>query len=142
MDVKRFSRADWIVLAGALITFVGMFLPWYRLKTPFGILSLPSLEDTGWQSSIGIAIWILSLVAASLVLPKAIARLELRLPIPGPLAIMACGGLATLLMLVKLVDKPTGGGTYWSLSGYVVIPLVGVALVALGGFLKNSEPTS
>ena len=38
MDTSKMSRYDWVVVAGALVFFFALFLPWYRLALPQGVL--------------------------------------------------------------------------------------------------------
>ena len=38
MDTSKMSRYDWVVVVGALVFFLALFLPWYRLALPQDVL--------------------------------------------------------------------------------------------------------
>jgi hypothetical protein len=65
------------------------------------------------------------------------------LPVPEALSVMALGGVAFILVLIRIIDAPSAG--IFSLNrGWagLRISLIATAVVAVGGFLKNSESAS
>ena len=135
MDLTKVSRNDWIVVGGFIVALVGLSMHWYSVSAGPASGGFGS----GWDSALGVFVFILTLVAAALALSRAFAP-AFKLPVPLALAIMVLGGLSTLFVIIKIIDKPGGLGLVG--IGYSVgifIALIGAAVVTLGGFLKNSE---
>ena len=70
---------------------------------------------------------------------KAIPSLNFTLPVPEAMSVMALGVVAFVLVLIRLIASP---GTGASRGIGIFIGLIATAVVAAGGFLKNSEPAS
>ena len=134
MDLKKIGRNNWIVLAGFLLTLIGLSMSWYTVS----IISLYSVSANGWNFGLGVVIFLLTLAAAALALLPALAP-SLRLPFPSGLAIMGLGGLSLIFVFVKIVQKP---GSPVGYGAGIFLALISTAIVTLGGFLKNGEPAS
>ena len=141
MDVSKLKTNDWIVLAGTALGFIAMFLHWYSVSV-MGVSQ--GSGGSGWDESLAVLGFFAMLAAGAICLLKAFG-VDLPLPVSEGLAVLALGALSVLIVLIKFIDKPGGGGNFFGVEvkiGYSVgifIMLVAAALVALGGFLKNSE---
>jgi len=148
MDTSKMSRYDWVVVAGALVFFFALFLPWYRLALPQGVLDalakglrvngadISGLSQNGWHYGVAVLAWLFTLLAATLVVVKGMRDLKLALPVPEGIVVMALGIVALVLVLIRLVFLPAAA---FHRAGGVWLALLAAATVALGGFLKNAE---
>ena len=48
LDVKQFSRTDWLIAGGGAVAFVAAFLPWWGYDGP---LDLYSVSVSGWSGT-------------------------------------------------------------------------------------------
>jgi len=139
MEINKLSRNDWIVVAGFVLVLIGLSLHWYTVGG--GIVGLGSVGvTTGWDYGLGVFVFILTLIAAALVLLKALPSIKFTLPIPEALVVMVLGGLSVIFVLIRIIAKPNGAGIVH--VGYafgIFLTLIAAAVVTLGGFLKNSE---
>jgi hypothetical protein len=137
MEIQKVSRNDWIVVAGAVLMFIGTIGPWYGISVSFMGQTVVSASVNGWHFSyLGWLTTILCVAAGALVLLKALPNVKLALPLPEPLAVMAAGAVSGLIVLLRLVIQPTGAGLRWG----IFVALLGAVAVLVGGFLKNAEP--
>jgi hypothetical protein len=147
MDTSKMSRYDWVVVAGALVFFFALFLPWFRLAVPQGVLDalakglhvngadIAGLSQNGWRYAAAVIAWLFTLLAAALVVVKGLRDLKLALPLPEGMVVMALGIVALVLVLLRLIFVPAA----FHRAGGVWVALLAAAAVALGGFLKNAE---
>ena len=150
---RKLSNGDMAVAIGALVGFIAVFLPWYSVSTSCSgaasaycggfSASTGGLSDFwGWLFMLG-ALIALVYIALRLFAPATVPALPLQdwmiFLILG--AVMAGGALIFFLT--------TSGGGSSSGFGYSVsagvsfgwfIGLVAAAAVAVGGFLKKSDP--
>jgi hypothetical protein len=143
MDLSKISRNDWIVVGGFVLMLIGVSLTWYSWSAGVKGLAFFSVSYSGWHYFLGWFPWLLTLVAALLVLVKVIPGFKLTLPVPEALSVMALGGVAFVLVLIQLIVAPSiATVTANSRGAGLFIGLIATAVVAVGGFLKNSEPAS
>jgi hypothetical protein len=139
MDLNKISKNDWIVVAGAVLMFIGVTGPWYGVSASFLGQTIISVSVNGWHFSyLGWLTTILCVAAGVLVLLKALPSVKMQLPVPEPLAVMAAGAVSGLIVIIRLIAKPSGSGLRWG----IFVALIGAVAVLVGGFLKNSEPAS
>jgi len=135
MNLTKVSRNDWIVVGGFVLAFIGTLGPWYGVHVSVLGQSVGGSVN-GWHGSyLGWLVFLLCLAAAALALSKA---LNISLPLPAALLIMVCGALSVLFVFIRLLIVPGGGfgvGRGWG----IWITLIAAIIVAVGGFLKNSE---
>ena len=131
-DPASVSRATWIAAGGALILFISVFLSWYGAS-----IAGFSVSVSGWDSvDVAKLVALLALIViAALVIEMFVPTVTL--PVPASLIIIAAGGLAVLLVLVKIVDKPGGDGI--GLKYGIFVALIAAAATTYGGYLKMSE---
>jgi len=139
MDLTKVSRNDWIVVAGAVLMFIGSLLPWYGVSVEFAGMKVVGDSWNGWHFSyLGWLTAFLCVAAAALVVTRALRIFRFELPVPDALLVMAAGGLSTLIVLVRMVVQPDFADLRWG----IFIALLGALAVAGGGFMKNAEPAS
>jgi|BarGraNGADG00212_2_1021979.scaffolds.fasta_scaffold26614_1 hypothetical protein len=139
MDLSKISRNDWIVVGGFVLMLIAVSLKWYGWSLSVLGQTFASADFSGWHFFLGWFPWLLTLIAAVLVLVKAIPSLNFTLPVPEAMSVMALGVVAFVLVLIRLIASP---GTGASRGIGIFIGLIATAVVAAGGFLKNSEPAS
>jgi hypothetical protein len=143
VQMSRLGRNDWLVIGGMSLLFVALFLPWFRSQVIEDLMDQlakqlggdPGDTDTGvigWHYALGWLAWLFTAAAAALVLLK---LGDVSLPLPEGLSVMALGGVAFVLVLVRMLDAPT----FMDRAYGILIGLLGAALVAFAGFLKNAE---
>jgi hypothetical protein len=141
--MSKLGRNDWLVIGGMLLLFVALFMPWFRsgvvedlmdqmAKQLGGDLGDTDTGVSGWHYALGWLAWLLTAAAAAIVLLRLV---DLELPLPGGLSVLALGVVAFVLVLVRTLDAPT----FMDRAYGILIGLLGAALVAFGGFLKNAE---
>jgi hypothetical protein len=139
-DPSSVSRPTWIAAAGALILFISVFLSWYSVSLKGGLGVGASGSTSGW-SSVDAAklVALLALIAlAALVIEMFVPTVTL--PLPSSLILIGCGGLAFLLVLLKMVSHPGGGGIVnVGLAYGIFVSLIAAAATAAGGYLKMQE---
>jgi len=139
MNLSKVSRNDWIVVVGFVLMLIGVSLAWYG----WGPSALGA-NVSGWHFFFtGIVPWLLTLIAALLVLIKAVPDLKISLPFPEALGVMVLGGAAFILVVIRLIDAPSV--VFYSASRRwpgLLLSLIATAVVAVGGFLKNAESAS
>jgi hypothetical protein len=150
MEPSRLSRNDWIVVAGAVLMFIALFFAWFRvagldqliqgwteLARRLGAGDAVSISNgvSGWKYSAAIAAWLVTLLAAVVVLVKAIPDLRLSLPLSEGLLVLGLGVAAFVIVLLRTLLVPSS----MSRAGGVYVALIATLVVAIGGFLKNAE---
>lgn len=127
MNVRWLKPGDWLAGLGGLALLVSLFLTWYSVTGA-------SRELTGWQSfSI---IDVLLALAALLGIALAVTTATRRTPaVPVALGVIAgpVGALATVLVLIRLLDPP-GPNELLDLGPGVWLALAGAAAVAAGAW--------
>jgi hypothetical protein len=116
----------WISAGGAAVLLFSVFFSWY---------SLGGFGYSGW-STVDAAklVFLLALIAlAAWVIELFVPTVAL--PVPASLIALGCGGLAVLLVLLKMVSKPDGVGLSW---GIFLALLAAVAVVA-GAYMRMNE---
>jgi hypothetical protein len=139
MDLSKISKNDWIVVGGFVLMLIAVSLKWYGWSVAFMGQTLASASFSGWHFFLGWFPWLLTLIAAAAVLVKAVTSINFTLPVPEAMVAMGLGGVAFILVLIRLIASPGAGA---SRGIGIFLGLIATALVAGGGFLKNSEPAS
>lgn len=130
-QIKKFTTNELIILAGALLVFIGTFMKWFKVDG-FGDISVNGFEYF-FQGTIP---WILSIaVAAVVVIRKVAPNVKLPdLPLPWNQVILIAAGLIALLILSRIVsvDGPSevvdrGLGIFLAMLGGIA-QVVGAAL--------------
>jgi hypothetical protein len=108
----RYLRdGEWIAGAGALALIASLFLHWYGADgvgfPPGWTVYAPGAEATGWQAFgvLDVVLVLLALVPLTLVVLQA-TRESPALPVAFSVFSVLAGGLATLLILLRIIDQP------------------------------------
>jgi uncharacterized membrane protein YhaH (DUF805 family) len=148
MELDRLSTGEKIAAVSGVLLFIFMFFDWYGVEVT-GVTGF-----TGTISGAGGSAWdaldvipIFLMLAIVVALGVAIVRLtdaDLEPPISMNAVVAALGGLAVLLILYRIVDKPGGGGfggvdVDLTLKIGIFLALVSAAGIAYGGWSAMRE---
>jgi hypothetical protein len=134
-DMSKLSNADKLVLGGAGLYFIWIFLPfWYSCCSIAGF-SAKVGSVSGFRGVLIIG-WILSVVAIAEILLTKIGGTSLNLPAKRGQIHMIVGAAAAVFTLLGLVAKSTGLTLSWGIFVGLIFSLVW----AYGGYMMNNEP--
>ena len=127
LDWKALTTLDWVIVGGALIAFISLFLPWYGLS-----VGPVTASVDGWSA--GFAAWAggVLLTAAGVLVVLRRSGVNLTRGRVGPsLLVASVAALGLLLVVVRWVSFPT----YHGASGfsYDVGARYGVYVAVIGG---------
>ena len=134
-DMSKLSNADRLVLGGAGLYFIWIFLPFWYSCCSIGGFSANVGSVSGFRGVLLVA-WILSVVAIAEILMTKIAGTALNLPAKRGQIHMIVGAAAAVFTLLGLVAKSTGLTLSWGIFVGLIFSLVW----AYGGYMMNSEP--
>jgi hypothetical protein len=142
MDVNRLSPGEKIAAIAAVLLFVSMFFAWFgfenvanELSDQFGVdVGASSFSFNAWESFdfIDLVLMLTVLVAVGTALVRA-SDAVVDFPLNPAVAVL--GGIATLLVLYRIIDPPGGSDREWG----VFLGLVLSAAVAFGGYKAMQE---
>jgi hypothetical protein len=148
MELDKLSTGEKIAAASGVLLFIFMFFDWYGVEVS-GVGGF-----TGAVSGAGGSAWdaldiipIFLMLAIVVAIGVAIVRLtdaDLEPPVSMNAIVAALGGLAVLLILYRIVDKP-GGGDFGgvavdlTLKIGIFLALVAAAGIAYGGWSAMRE---
>lgn len=101
MDLRKLRNGDWIALVSGVALIAALFLPWYRSggETVSGWSALTVIDIVLVACALfGIAQWFFTAQQPTPAFPLAIAGLG-----------AWTGGLAVILMVIRLIDAPAAG---------------------------------
>ncbi len=129
MDFSNFKTPDWLMIGGGVGIFVFGFFNWVTVEVGgFDVGSTGNVFDFFWTGTIP---WIL--VIASGVVAFLLAQGSLKEDqLPWPLLLLAATGLASLLLLIRLIFNPVEGS---GISGVDVGRGIGMILSVLSGLV-------
>jgi hypothetical protein len=137
MDIGKVSRNDWIITGGAVLMLIGTLGPWYGISVKLMGQTIVSASVNGWHGSyFGWLTFILCLVAALLVLRRAVSGADFELPFTDAMVATVAGVVSVVIVLLRMVIQPQLAGLRWG----IFVSLIAAIAVAVGGFLKNAEP--
>lgn len=134
MDLSKLSTSDKVVAGSGLALFIFSFFPWYGVDGFDG-------GRNGWDYFLfGIIPVILGLAMVAVVALKAFSDTDLPdLPIPWGQAMLIAGGLAAILVVLKLlIGDDVLGFDLDRKFGLILSALSAIGL-AVGGYLKSQE---
>jgi hypothetical protein len=146
MDVNRLSTGEKIAgIAGIALILIMFIFDWYSVEASYGPFAA-SAGQNAWESYslVDIILFVSALCGIALALLVATDQ-DIELPIPGATIVTALGGLSTLLILFRIIDKPgfdipSGTpGISVSLSIGVFLGLISAAALTYGGYRAMQE---
>jgi hypothetical protein len=137
VDLSKLTTSDKVIAGSAIALLIFSFTPWYG---KYGG------SRNGWDYFLfGIIPVLLGIAMAVIVFLQRMSDTKLPdLPITWAQAMMAAGGLAALLILLKLLigDDISGFGGSLDLDRKygIFLSFLSAVGLAVGGFLKTKEP--
>ncbi len=149
---KKLSNGDLAVGAGLIVGLIAIFLPWYSASYSVGSIAGVTTGFstsysaggfsywTGWffflATLVGIALFVLRTFVPTVAIPA--------LPLNDAMAYVSVGAfmvvMALLWLLLGAPASYSGAGFSAGVSFGLIIGIIAGAAVAVGGFLKRSEP--
>ncbi len=145
MDISKLDRGLQIVGGGAVVLLISLFLPWYSVSASLGPgLAKVSDSASAWQvlSYTDLLLFLASVAAIAAVVAVGMGKLP-ELPAPLSQILLGISGVATLLVLFRLIFIPgnDGGGIVdIGRSVGVFIALIAAAAMVYGAMQTRAEP--
>ncbi len=128
MDLAKLSKGDKIVVGGALLFFIAMFLDWFSVD----IRGITLGSVNGWDYGFwGVLMFLLLLAAAALC---ALPAFGVKLKAPA-IVVLAVGVFVAVMELLKVLI----GESSTSRGIGLFLAFVAALVVAFGGFTKYKE---
>ena len=134
-DMSKLSNADKLVLGGAGLYFIWIFLPFWYSCCSFAGISANVGSVSGFRGVLLIP-WILSIVAIAEIVMTKFMGTAMNLPAKRGQIHMIVGAVAAVFTLLGFVAKTTGLTISWGL----IVGLIFSLVWAYGGYMMNSEP--
>jgi hypothetical protein len=143
MDTSRLTTGDIVAGVGGIVLLISLFLPWYGASADIPGFGSVSNDASGWQALGFIDILLFLIAVAAIAVVAARAAGALPADIPAPVVLLGLGGLAVLLVLLRIIDIPVEGDIPdeidFSRKIGIFIALIGAAAVTYGGWRTNTE---
>ena len=142
MDTSKLSVGDQIAAVSGVVLLIALFLPWYGVDVSVGGFSA-SESVNAWEALdfVDILLFLIALVAIGVPVAKATGNMPD--DVPGPMVVLAAGGLAVLLVVFRLIDLPTpdveASGIDFGRKFGIFLGLIAAAGVTYGGWRANAE---
>jgi len=137
VDLNKLTLSDKIIAGSGILLFIAYFMPWF--KVDFGIGG--SVSASGGDVDF---IWstlpmLIGLVMAGVVIASKLFDVKLPdLPVPWSRVHLGLGGLAALLVVLKLLIGEDPSSVIKRAFGLFIAAIAAIGLAA-GGFLKFQE---
>lgn len=134
-----------IAAVGGIVLIVSLFLDWYSISTDLGTFGGQVSSGGSAFDALGIEPIILFLCGVLAIVPAAldIFDLEVELPFENSVATLAAGGIAVVIIVLRILVKPGPDidvpGIDYGLSFGIFLGLIGAGAVAFGGFTQKGE---
>lgn len=138
MDLNKLTTSDKIIAGSGILLFIAYFLPWF--KVDFGPLGGSASASGGDVDFLWSTLpMLIGLVMAGVVIASKMFDVTLpSLPIPWGQAHLALGGLAAVLVVLKLLIGEDPSELIDRSYGLFLAAIAAIGL-AVGGFLKFQE---
>ncbi len=137
MDFSKLSTGDKVIGGSGIALFLFSFLPWFKYDATF-----VTVTQNGWHFFFtGIIPVLLGLVMVAWIVATKLADMEMpELPVPEPLLILGMGGLAALLVVLRLLVGGDDEGTdLLDRTIWLFIAVLAAIGLGVGAFLKFQE---
>ncbi len=139
--LDRIAKGDRISLAGAVVLFIALFLPWYGIETDFlgqgaaadlvrQIVDGVSVNAFEALDFIDIVLLLLAIGAAALIVLVAMDKIDASLH----RFVETIGGVAAIAVLLRIVIQPDGASLKWG----IFVALIGAVGIAAGQYLTRT----
>ena len=130
-DASSVKRSTWIAGGGAVVLLISTFFSWWKVSA-LGF----SVDASGWDTgALGKLVFFVALIAIALVVVDHMKVDISQLPVPVSLAVLGCGALSLLLVIIRYIDTPDGVSRAWG----IYVAIVAAAVLTYGGWLKLQE---
>lgn len=130
-DASSVKRSTWIAGGGAVVLLISTFFSWWKVSA-LGF----SVNASGWDTgALGKLVFFVALIAIALVVVDHMKVDISQLPVPVSLAVLGCGALSLLLVIIRYIDTPDGVSRAWG----IYVAIVAAAVLTYGGWLKLQE---
>jgi hypothetical protein len=148
-DTTRVRFGEMIAGISGFVLFISLFLEWYSISGSGPFASSQSAGRTGWQALgfIDILLFIIAVIAVATAVLRAMNAIPRQLPAAPGFILLVAGGIATLLVLFRLISPGDFGfpglndvpGVDISRSFGVFIAFLAAIGVTVGGWLTWNE---
>jgi hypothetical protein len=141
VDTSKLSRGEWVAMGGAVLLAIGVFLPWYGVDSPLGIMDGVRGRGTysGWETQGVIAILLLLAAIAPFVLAWIVIR-DHALSWPRGELTMVISLIAVVLIgYVGIIQRPGEPSGAISLQWGWFVALIGSVLMFVGSVSRQQE---
>ncbi len=130
-DASSVKRSTWIAGGGAVLLLISTFFSWWKVSA-LGF----SVNASGWDTGgLGKLVFFVALIAIALIVVDHMKVDISQLPIPVSLAVLGCGALSLLLVIIRYIDTPDGVSRAWG----IYVAIIAAAVLTYGGWLKLQE---
>ena len=130
-----------IAAGGGLLLIISLFLNWYKVSAEGALVDI-SVSASGWDALgfIDILLFVIGIGAIALAALRAFGMSD-RVPIPTGFALLILGGIATLLVIFRLLVIPDADvdGIDIGRSIGVFVALIAALATLVGGWLSWNE---
>lgn len=138
MDLSKFKTSDWLKVGGAVAVLIGYFLDWTSLDCG----GFPGCDDANLSGSSfffrGTLPWLL-IVAVGVITFLLAAAVMRAGSLPWPLIFLAASALATLLILIYIINPSYSGVSDIGRGIGAWLALVGAGVTTAGAFIGFKE---
>ena len=138
MDLSKFKTSDWLKVGGAVAVLIGYFLDWTSLDCG----GFPGCDDANLSGSSfffrGTLPWLL-IVAVGVITFLLAAAVMKAGSLPWPLIFLAASALATLLILIYIINPSYSGVSDIGRGIGAWLALVGAGVTTAGAFIGFKE---
>jgi hypothetical protein len=144
-DTTRIRFGEMIAAGSGIVLFISLFLEWYSVSAKTAFVNA-SQGVSGWEALgfIDIILFLVAAVVVAIAVAKAMNVMPRSLPASTGLITLVLGGLAVILVLIRIISIPDNGaanipGVDVSRSFGVFVAFIAAAGVTLGGWLSWNE---
>jgi hypothetical protein len=138
VDLNKLTTSDKVIAGSGIVLFIAYFLPWF--KVDFGVLGGSASANGGDVGFFWATLpMLIGLVMAGAVIATKLFDVKMpELPIPLGQAYLGLGGIAAILVVLKLLIGEDPSSVVKRSFGLFIAAVAALGLAA-GGFLKFQE---
>jgi hypothetical protein len=141
VELRRIQRGERIAMYGGVLLALGVFLPWYHLKSELAVLGDKSgpANVSGWQAHNIVRFLLILAAAAPFILAYIIAQDHaLSWPRGEMTAVVAIAAFG-LIAYHTFIDKPGNAQSLVSLRYGAFVAILGTVFMLVGAATRSSE---